>query len=190
MNVEQSQAEFTMNLLMLIVKVALQGGYELIKNLGIQSDQVDALRSLSTHELQQIALIAKTNFISIHVDASALKSAISIGQQRSHEHQLILDLLRGGASRRVMHQLFGITSKEVTEMRNFLNIREIDNGRPTLLNDQEQQTLWHDWLELREVADYSLAEILLLLHQRTQIKINSIWPFLESWSDTHKKVVS
>ncbi len=190
MNVVDSQSEFTMNLLMLIVKVALQGGYELIKNLGIHSDQVDALRSLNTHELQQIALIAKTNFITLKVDTKALESAITISQQRSHEHQLVLDLLRGGASRRVMRQLFGITSKEVTDMRNFLNIRDIENGRPALLNDQEQHTLWHDWLELRDAIDYSLAEILLTLHQRTHIKINSIWPFLETWSDNHKRMVN
>jgi len=176
----QHQSEFTLNLLLLITRMAAQGDYPTIRQLGIRHDQIDKLQALSTQEIQQMALIAKARFVSIQFDSEALDVAISLGHQRVAQQHLIIALLRAGASKPIMNQLFGLTSLESTELRRFIALPKAD-GRPTIPNDQQQVDLWHSWQKIRQhVTELPLQ--LLELHQKSGIKVNAIWPLVQTWS--------
>jgi hypothetical protein len=138
------------------------------------------LQALSTQEIQQMALIAKARFVTIQFDSEALDVAITLCHQRVAQQQLIIALLRAGASKPIMNQLFGLTSLETTELRRFIVLPRAD-GRPTIPDDQQQADLWHSWQKIRQHVT-ELPLLLLELHEKTGLKINAIWPLVQAWS--------
>ena len=173
-------SEFTLNLLILITRMAAQGDYPAMQQLGIRHDQIDKLQSLSTQEIQQMAMISKARFVSIQVDPDALDSAIALGHKRVAQHNLIIAMLKAGASKTMMTQLFGMTSTQTTDLRRFIALSKSD-GRPAAPTDQQQDSLWAIWQQLRH-DPIGIPEQLLVLHEKTGLRIDAIWPLLQAWS--------
>lgn len=173
-------SELTLNLLILVTKMAAQGDFPTMRKLGIRHDQLDKLQALSTQEIQQIALITKAKFVSIQFDADALDMAINIGHHRVGERNAIIALLKAGATRPIMHQLFGLTQSETANLRRFLALPKAD-GRPPVPTEQQETALWHVWQQIRH-KEREMSLQLLYLHEKTGIKANVIWPLLQDWS--------
>ncbi len=179
----QHHSEFTLNLLILITRMAAQGDYSTMLNLGIRHDQVDKLQALSTQEIQQMALITKTRFVSIQFDADALDMAITLGHHRVEQRNVIIALLKGGATKPILQQLFGLTSLETANLRRFMALPKAD-GRPPVPTEQQESDLWQVWQQIR-YQETELSLQLLDLHEKTGIKVNVIWPLLQDWSLNH-----
>lgn len=176
----QHHSEFTLNLLILITRMAAQGDYPAMRQLGIRHDQIDKLQSLSTQEIQQMAMVSKARFVSIQVDPEALDAVIALGHKRVQHSNLINALLKAGASKTMMNQLFGMTSSQITDLRRFIALPKSD-GRPAKPTGQQQDSLWQAWQEIRhDKAD--ATQQLLVLHDKTGLKINVIWLLLQAWS--------
>lgn len=173
-------SEFTLNLLILVTKMAAQGDFPTMRKLGIRHDQLHKLQALSTQDIQQMALITKTKFVSIQFDADALDIAINIGHNRVGERNTWIALLRAGATRPIMQQLFGLTASETSNLRNFLALPKAD-GRPPVPTEQQETDLWHAWQQM-DHQQCSMSSQLLDLHEKTGIKVNVIWPLLQEWS--------
>lgn len=181
----QHHSELTLNLLMLVTKIAAQGDFGTMQKLGIRYDQLDKLQALSTQEIQQMALITKAKFVSIQFDAEALDMAINIGNQRVGERNSIIALLKAGATRPMMQQLFGLTRTETVNLRKFLGLSNVD-GRPSAPTEQQETALWHVWQQIRH-QEREMCQQLLTMHEKSGIKANIIWPLLQDWSIRHPK---
>jgi hypothetical protein len=175
-------SEFTLNLLILITRMAAQGDYPAMRQLGIRYDQVDKLQSLSTQEIQQMAMVSKARFVSIQVDPDALDTAIALGHKRVAQHNLIIAMLKAGASKTMMTQLFGMTSTQTTDLRRFIALPKSD-GRPAIPNEQQQASLWQAWQQLCH-DEIDITGQLLDLHEKTGLRINAIWPLMQAWSQS------
>ena len=182
----QHTSEFTLNLLILITRLAAKGDYPTMQKLGIRADQIDKLQALSTQEIQQMALITKTRFVSIQFDADALDMAINLGSHRVERRNVIYALLKGGATKPILHKLFGLSSLEMANLRRFMSLPKAD-GRPPVPTEQQEHDLWHAWQQVR-TQETDLAKQLLELHEKTGIKVNVIWPLLQDWSTNHSAV--
>lgn len=172
-------SEFTLNLLILVTRMAAEGDYQAMEELGLRYDQVDKLQALSTQQMQEMALISKANFVSIQFDAEALDIAIKLGLQRVEHRNLIVALLRAGATKPIMQQLFGLTYLETAGLRRFMALPKAD-GRPPIPTEQQENDLWRAWQNIRQ-RPAELASQLLQLHELTGIKVNVIWPLILSW---------
>ncbi|MEQ1638937.1 MAG: STY4526/YPO1902 family pathogenicity island replication protein [Methylococcales bacterium] len=176
----QPNTEFTLNLLILITRMVAQSDYHAINQLGIRKDQIEKLQSLTTQQLQQMALITQSRFVSIAFDSAALDAAIVLGNQRVAVQNTILALLDGGASNAIMRKLFGVTLNEISEMRRFIELPKLD-GRPLTPTENQVQALWQVWQEPDFPKTSAIAKQLLYLYDKTGVRINIIWPLLQEW---------
>lgn len=177
---QQYHSEFTLSLLILLTRMAARGDYPGMRELGIRHDQIDKLQGLSTHQIQQMAMISKARFVDIKVDADALDTVIEISRQRAEQHSVAIALLKAGATNPIMQQLFGMTPADIAELRRFLVLPKVE-GRPVKHAEHEENELWLAWQDIKR-KPMDLPQQLLSLHEMTGVKIYAIWPFLQKWA--------
>jgi hypothetical protein len=141
-----------------------------------QEEPIDRIGALSIGELQEIATFLPDHAITININIPSLAQSIQQQQTISLERKLVQDLLLAGASYPVMNALFGMTSKDVTLLRQQLHIQV--NGRPSALSDAQTITINQLWNQLN--TELSSAEKLLSLHARTLLPINMLWDAIKA----------
>ena len=132
---------------------------------------------LSIGELQELAAYLPDHAITIQINTSSFNRSIHQQRCSAHERHQVQRLLEAGASFPVMNALFGMTSKDVSRLRQRFQIRQV-NGRPSVLTDAQQITVKQLWYETLD--QLSPAEKLLEIHARTLLPINMLWDALKS----------
>ena len=173
------QAEFALQTLMFVSRMAASGDYETPHRLGIRNDQLEKLLCLSAQEIHEMASISKACFVQLSIDPQILDTAMTICSQRIQQRQLMIQMLKAGASFPVLKHFFGLSGTEYTHYRKYLALPKAD-GRPTLPNEAEQAQIWQLWKSCQD-EQLSIPERLLWVNQQTQIKINAIWPLIQEW---------
>jgi len=68
-------------------------------------------------------------------------------------------------------------------MANYKKIMNLpkNEGRPSNATESEQHELWELMKQAGSLDSEELAELLLNAHQKTSVKINTIWGLLKEW---------
>ena len=172
-------SEFALQSLLFISRMAASGDYETPLRLGIRPDQVEKILSLNAEEIYEIAAINKVQFYQLSFDSESLDTAFDLCSQHIQQRQQIILMLKAGASLPVMKQLYGLTSADLARFRKYLNLPSV-NGRPTLRLWINGNRIWDSWKNT-QLENLSVAESLLYVHHKTQLKINAIWPLIQEW---------
>jgi hypothetical protein len=172
-------AEFALHTLMFVSRMAADGDFDTPHQLGLRTDQIEKIMTLSTQEIHEMAATTKARYLRILFDADALDTAMQVCAQRIRQRQLILQLLTAGASLPVMRTLFGFTSADTAQYRKYLNLPKAD-GRPALPTDAQQVKIWELW-KATDSEPLGIAERLLYVHHHTGLKISAIWPLIQDW---------
>ncbi len=131
-----------------------------------------SIQQLSVAELQEIATLLPDQAISIHINGKSLQRSIQQQKRSAKQRQVINDLVEAHASQPVMDALFGLTSTDIAQLRQLLNVTRI-NGRPAALTDGQQMTIRRMWKNL--VTIETDGERLLALHRQTKLPVSQLW---------------
>jgi Protein of unknown function (DUF2857) len=172
-------AEYTLQTLLYVSRMAAQGELGAISRLGIRYDQAEKITAMSTQDIHEMALTVRSPFMQIAFDPDALDSAFTVLAMRIKQRSEIVQLLQAGASFPVMKHLYGLNTADVSTYRKVLNLPKA-NGRPTIPDESKQQEIWDSWKQ-NDNPQLSLTERLLNIHRETGVKINVLWALMQEW---------
>jgi len=175
-----NQSEYALSTLMFVVRLAAEGDFRTPLKLGLTEKQIHELLTLNNQEIHDMATIAKANFMTIQFDQEALNVALNINAVKSLRRKEIYKMLTAGASYPVMHHLYGLTTENMANYKKIMSLPK-NEGRPTSATEKQEHELWELMKPAGGLDSDQLATLLLNAHQKTSIKINTIWVLLKEW---------
>ncbi len=175
-----NKTEYALSTLLFVVRLAAEGDFRTPLKLGLSEQQIHELLALNNQEIHDMATLAKANFMHIQFDQEALNVALHINAVKSLRRKEITDMLHAGASYPVMHHLYGLTTENMANLKKIMNLPK-NEGRPVSATESEEHELWELMKEAGGLDSDQLAPLLLKAHQKTRIKINTIWVLLKQW---------
>ena len=175
-----NKSEYALLTLTYVVRLAAEGDFKTPKKLGISEKQIYELLTLNTQEIHDMAMMAKANLMTIKFDQEALNIALNINTVKSLRRKEIFQMLGAGASYPVMNHLYGLTTENMANYKKIMNLPK-NEGRPSNATESEQHELWELMKQAGGLDSQELAELLLNAHQKTSVKINTIWGLLKEW---------
>ncbi len=175
-----NKSEYALSTLMFVVRQAAEGDFRTPLKLGLSEQQIHQLLALNNQEIHDMATLAKANFMTIQFDQEALNVALHINAVKSLRRKEIVKMLNAGASYPVMHHLYGLTTENMANFKKMMNLPK-NEGRPLNATETEEHELWELMKPAGGLDSEDLAKLLLNAHQKTQVKINTIWVLLKEW---------
>ena len=175
-----NKSEYALSTLMFVVRLAAEGDFRTPLKLGLSEQQIHQLLALNNQEIHDMATLAKANFMTIQFDQEALNVALHINAVKSLRRKEIVHMLNAGVSYPVMHHLYGLTTENMANFKKMMNLPK-NEGRPVNATESEEHALWELMKPAGGLDSKDLAKLLLNAHQKTQVKINTIWVLLKEW---------
>lgn len=175
-----NKSEYALSTLMFVIRLAAEGDFRTPLKLGLNEKQIYELLTLTNQEIHDMAMMAKANFMTIKFDQEALNVALRINAVKSLRRKEIFQMLDAGASYPVMHHLYGLTSENMANFKKIMNLPK-NEGRPINATESEAHELWDLMKPAGGLDSDELAKLLLNAHQKTRVKINTIWVLLKEW---------
>ncbi|NEX19881.1 DUF2857 family protein [Thiorhodococcus mannitoliphagus] len=166
-------------ILQFVIEQIHDGHFEHVEALGFSWEQIRFLEGLPSRDLHALFNFAE-RFISLRIDIDQAQSQIAIArvaeQQRLRETQQAL--LRAGAPRQLMIELFGWTATYYRDQRRFLGLDGDlpKGGRPRTPTPEEEDQILLCW---EQSADRSLPERYLETAQAVQVSVRQVRRTLE-----------
>jgi hypothetical protein len=166
--------EFQLNILVLMYagQLAAAENYTKLLGLGFRRDQIAKLQNLHFMDITDLATVASGTVIETRVDPEAVDLLLEIMSRRRREREKIDDLIRAGASQRLMEDLFGIDPHLFSQYRNKLGIKGMIKGRCPEPDDDTTATVWRLWQSTEELGDEGTR--FLIVHQHTGLSVRLI----------------
>ena len=180
MKTMDNQSEYALSALMFVVRLAAEGDFRTPLKLGLTEKQIHELLTLNNQEIHDMATIAKANFITIQFDPEALNIALQINSLKAQQRKEIFQMLNAGASYPVMHHLYGLTTENMANFKKIMSLPK-NEGRPVNATEKQEHELWELMKPAGGLNSDELAQLLLNAHQKTSVKINTIWVLLKEW---------
>ena len=187
MNAMDNRSEYALSTLMFVVRLAAEGDFRTPLKLGLSEQQIHELLTLNNQEIHDMANLAKANFMTIQFDQEALNVALNINAVKSSRRKEIFQMLDAGASYPVMHHLYGLTTQNMANYKKIMNLPK-NEGRPSSASESEEHELWELMKSAGGLDSEELAPLLLNAHQKTDVKINTIWLLLKQWWGSEQAV--
>lgn len=92
------------------------------------------------------------------------------------------DLIRAGASRAMMRELFGMGAREFRNIRAALGVT-IGIGRPPALDEESEIALWHAVAARLGTGATLGAETYLALWKETGVPVRTIWRLVQDLTE-------
>ncbi|RRV04571.1 DUF2857 family protein [Pseudomonas sp. v388] len=146
------------------------------------------LKDLIEPHCMSLLVNANVPWVKVVVDSPVVQRLLAQAR-KNEEDLLVMQAVRLGASSLLIHELFGLTAKEVALRRSILGIPNRKGRWPSLTQEQEQ-ALWQHWLTFGKgtSADPRDARALLrvamqIVEQMPQVNLMMVWNTLKSWID-------
>ncbi len=172
------QQELKVQLMVFLSRIPENKMPMVLTNVADNDSLEDGFRQMSIGEIQELATLLPDDAIQILINSSSLENSIKQQKINAHERNQAEKLIRAGASYPVMNALFGLTSKDVSRLRQQLKINNV-NGRPAALLDSQQILVKNMWFKSRN-GNYKPSERLLNIHERTQLPVNMLWEAIKT----------
>ena len=161
-------------ILQFVVEQIHEGHYERVLALGFNWEQICFLEALPGRDLHYLFNIAE-RFIALRVEIDQAQSRIAI--QRVTEQQRLRQtqqaLLRAGAPRQLMIEIYGWTATYYCEQRKFLGLEDDlpQGGRPRTPSLDEEEQILRCW---EQFADRPLGDRYLETAQATRVTVRQV----------------
>jgi hypothetical protein len=144
------------------------------------------LRELIEPQCMSLLVNASVPWVKVVVDSPVVQRLLAQAKQ-NEEDQLIMEAVKLGASSLLIHDLFGLTAKEVALRRSILGIPNRKGRWPALTQEQEQ-ALWQHWVQIGKGTSTdprdarALLQVAIRLTQlMPEVNLTMIWNTLQSW---------
>jgi len=144
------------------------------------------LKDLIEPHCMSVLVNAPVPWFRVMVDSTVVQRLLAQAKD-NEEDQLIMCALQNGASSPLIHDLFGLSAKEVALRRAMLGLPN-RKGRWPAVNQEQERALWDRWSSLNQEnpADPRDGRALLKLaikmtHSVPPLNLTMVWNTLQSW---------
>jgi hypothetical protein len=131
--------------------------------------------NLTVGDLQELAAYLPQDAIQITINPKRFEQPFKKMERLAQERSTIKKMILAGASFPAMNALYGMTPRDVADTRRLHEANDV-NGRPAALSHVEHKTVMQLW---EQTHAPSIGEKLLMIHQRTDLPINTLWSALQ-----------
>jgi hypothetical protein len=166
--------EFQLNTLVLIYagQLAAAENYTKLLGLGFRRDQIVKLQKLLFMDVTDLATVASGTVVEARVDPEALDLLLEIVNRRRREREKIDDLIRAGATQRLMEDLFGMDANLFSQHRDKLGIKGVGVGRCPDPDEETSARVWTLWQSTADLGDEGTR--FLIVHEHTDLSVRLI----------------
>jgi hypothetical protein len=158
--------------LMYAGQLAASENYMKLLGLGFRRDQIEKLQNLNFGDVTDMATVLNGTVVEARVDPVAVDLLFEILSRRRREREKINDLIRAGASQRLMEDLFGMDAHLFAEYRTALGLKGMAVGRCPDPDEATTATVWSLWQSTEDLGDEGAR--LLRVHDRTGLPVRLI----------------
>ena len=151
----------------------------------------DDIRLLQDPELVSVLLNTTVRWSSVRVDSQVLSRLLNSVKDTGKEILIIDEMLRLGASSKMITDVFGLNQREVAFRKRVLDIDK-KQGRWEEIPDELNHQLWREWKD--KIKQYQLdpmnimdmAKLCMVLAKKHDTPMAMIWQAMEKWMEIDK----
>ena len=156
------------------------GDVDRLAAMGLRPEDVEGLRSLPEAALDRLAELCGRG-IRVTLDGDLLRRSVAALHASRLGETLQRDLIRAGASRAMMRELFGMGDRDFRNMRAALGVTT-GIGRPRALDEASEVALWSAVAARCGPGAKLGAGTYLALQRETGLPVRAIWRFVQGLS--------
>ena len=171
--------------LMYAMRCLAEGDLRSLRHMQFGEKEVEALRELQMLDLSRVEAM-KAHCLSIALNRQVFWPMIDLLKRERKNDDLLNDLIEKDAPFDMMHDLFGLSTREYSARRRHLP-SNLGQGRPQLPEREVEDALYAAWRKLvdgRGHFDLKGSDY-LDLHKQTGVSIRAVWSLVSRW--THEE---
>ncbi|MCO8165912.1 DUF2857 domain-containing protein [Pseudomonas sp. LJDD11] len=144
------------------------------------------LKSLIEPSCMSLLVNAPVPWVRVVVDNLMVQRLLTQAR-KDEEDRLIMQAISAGASSPLIHELFGLSAKEVALRRGILGIPN-RRGRWPVMTQPQEQTLWELWVKYGQQTSTDprdaralLVTAMQLTEAMPEVNLTMVWNTLQSW---------
>ncbi|MBL1259990.1 MAG: DUF2857 domain-containing protein [Thiotrichaceae bacterium] len=176
-------SQLAYHVMLYAIQALSEGDFKAIEDLDFTVDEVQQLSQLPVKALKHFARLS-SHFLRVKTDHHCFEKMMSHLQHAIEQDALQDDLIRHEAPIAMMTSLFGMSTAEYIQRQKLLGIPPHGAGRPTLLSDEEQETVWQYWCN---TEGKTTVERYLAVSRESKHTLRSLWSLIQSWENLNNK---
>lgn len=168
--------------LMYAMQCVTDGDVRSLRRLQFGEKEVEALRDLQMLDLSRVESM-KAHCLSVSLNRQVFWPMIDLLKRERKNDELLNDLIEKDAPFDMLHDLFGLSTREYSARRHHLPIN-LGKGRPQLPERKVEDELYATWRKLvdgRDSLELSGFDY-LDLHTRTGVSVRAVWSLVSKWT--------
>ena len=163
-----------------------RGSVEPLLSRGVTPEMMDALRSLSTGDVLQLASSGHPD-VHFTLDLNGFRLGLSTLERRKAEMQELAYFIQHGASHSMIAQFFPTTDAEVVRNIRSLLLGDRKPGRAALPADGKRDAIHNAWFSLKAaMPDRPLRARLVTLHgQFPELPLDALFATVNEFGECH-----
>lgn len=146
------------------------------------------IRLLQDPEMVSVLLNTPVRWVSVIVDSDVMHRLLNRVQNTEKEIAIIDEMLRRGASSKMIAEIFGLNPSEVSFRKEVLEV-EKKQGRWQEISEELNHKIWHEWkakikqyqLDPNNIVD--MAKVCMILAKDHDTPMAMIWQAIEKWME-------
>ena len=168
--------------LMYAMRCLSEGDLRSLQHMQFGEKEVEALRDLHMLDLSRVESM-KAHCLSISLNRQVFWPMIEFLQRERKNEDLLNDLIEKNAPFDMLHELFGLSTREYAARRRHLP-SSLGQGRPQLPERKIEDELYAAWR--RMVDDRETYELngfdYVELHEKSRVSIRAVWSLVSKWT--------
>ena len=164
-----------------VMRCLTEGDVHALRHMQFGRKELDAIRELSVFDLSRSENL-RAHCLSISLNRKVFWPMIEMLKRERLSESTLNELIERDAPYELMHELFGMSTREYTHRRRHLPA-SLGQGRPKLPEKAREEVLYGAWRDLVEGnGSASLnANDYLDLHKHTEVSLRAIWQLTSQW---------
>ncbi len=172
-----SQLAYTV--MLYAIQALSEGDYKAIDDMGFTIDEVHQLSELPVKALKHLARLSG-HFLRVKTDHHCFEKMMTYLKHELEQDELQNELIRHEAPIAMMASLYGMSTAEYIQRQKLLGIPPHGAGRPLILSDEDQATVWQCW---RDAGEGTTAKHYLAVACKTKHPLRNLWSLIQSWEN-------
>jgi len=179
-------AQLAYTVMLYAIQALSEGDYKSIDDMGFTIDEVQQLSELPVKALRHLARISG-HFLRVKTDHHCFEKMMTYLKHELEQDELQNELIRHEAPIAMMASLYGMSTAEYIQRQKLLGIPPHGAGRPLLLSDEDQATVWHCW---RDAGEGKTAKHYLAVARETNHPLRNLWSLIQSWENMNNEATA
>ncbi|MCY4129261.1 MAG: STY4526/YPO1902 family pathogenicity island replication protein [Gammaproteobacteria bacterium] len=168
--------------LMYAMRCLAEGDLRSLQHMQFGEKEVEALRDLQMLDLSRVEAM-KAHCLSVSLNRQVFWPMIDLLKRERKNEDLLNDLIDKNAPFDMLHELFGLSTREYAARRRHLPA-SLGQGRPQLPERSVEDELYAAWRKIvdgRNSYELNGADY-IDLHTKTGVSIRAVWSLVSKWT--------